>query len=85
MELLPIQPELENNQAFAANPLCAESLSMTLDFYKRAGFQPPWISYYAQQDGELVGMVRITARTIENDSYSARLLRKNGFDLLGTV
>lgn len=130
MELLPIQPEMENNEAFAANPLCAESLPMTLDFYRRAGFQPPWISYYVQQDGELVGMaaykgkpvnntveiaygtfepyqrkgigtqicrqlvelslatdpsVRITARTLENENFSARLLRKNGFVLLGTV
>ena len=130
MELLPIQPELEQNREFAGNPLCTESLPMTLEFYKRVGFQPPWIGYYVQLDGELVGAaafkgkpvnsaveiaygtfeayqnqgigtqicrqlvalslatdpsVRITARTLPDNNYSARLLQKNGFILLGTV
>ena len=130
MELLPIQPQPDQNREFAANPLCVASLPMTLDFYKRVGFQPPWISYYAQVDGELAGAagfkgkplnnrveiaygvfepyqnkgigaqicrrlvalslatdpsVRITARTLPGNNFSARLLQKNGFVLLGTV
>ncbi|MBE7169207.1 MAG: GNAT family N-acetyltransferase [Williamsia sp.] len=130
MELIPIQPEPENNPEFASNPLCQESLPMTIDFYKRVGFQPPWICYYARLDDQLVGSVafkgrpvngtveiaygtfepyqnrgigaqlcrklvelslatdpsvRITARTLPENNFSARLLRRNGFRLLGTV
>jgi RimJ/RimL family protein N-acetyltransferase len=28
---------------------------MSVDFYKRVGFEPPWICYYASEDGEPVG------------------------------
>lgn len=130
MELIPIPPEIDSNEACAQEPLCRESLYMTLDFYKRVGFQPPWISYYAMLDNKLVGSaafkgaplnntveiaygtfepyqnrgigtqicrklvelslatdpsVRITARTLENKNFSARVLQRNGFVLLGTV
>lgn len=55
MELLPIKQQLEDNQEFIKNPDCSDSLQMTVDFYKRVGFNPPWISYYAAEHGELVG------------------------------
>lgn len=118
------------NQPFLEHPDCREILQMTLDFYKRVGFDPPWIGYYAQHDGELVGSgafkgrpkdgkveiaygtfpqhqhkgigaeisrqlvqlslatdpsVRITARTLPEENYSVRILRKTGFTLLGMV
>ena len=55
MELLPIHPTIEENEMFAERPDCQESLLMTIDYYKKIGFNPPWIGYYAQKDGELVG------------------------------
>jgi RimJ/RimL family protein N-acetyltransferase len=55
MKLIPIQKELSDNAAFTSNPLCQDSIYMTLDFYKKAGFKPPWIAYYAMENNELVG------------------------------
>src|SRR5262245_8412697 len=55
MELIPINEKLEDNEEFLNNPLCQESLYMTIDFFKRVGYEPPWISYYVQQDDKLIG------------------------------
>ena len=55
MELIPIKEKFEENEAFANNPLCREILSMTIEFYKRVGFTPPWIGYFAKENGKLVG------------------------------
>ena len=130
MELRPIQPTIEENNEFVEHPDCQESIYMSIEFYKKTGFEPPWIGYYAQLQGELVGSagfkgapedgkveiaygtfpqfrqqgigtemcrqlvlvalatdpsVRILARTLPEENYSAKILRKNGFDLLGTV
>ena len=55
MELVPVKKELAENVEFLADPLCDETLRMTVDFYGRTGFVPPWICYYAKMDGVLVG------------------------------
>jgi ribosomal-protein-alanine N-acetyltransferase len=55
MELLPIEERLESNEPFINDPLCRESLYATIDFYKKIGFVPPWIGYYAKENNELVG------------------------------
>ena len=55
MELIPIKERLEENEEFTNNPLCQESLYMTIDFYKKVGFVEPWIGYYAKQNDDLVG------------------------------
>lgn len=55
MELIPIKPTIEENAQFLGHPDCQESLPMTLEYYKKIGFNPPWIGYYAQKDGRLVG------------------------------
>lgn len=130
MELIPIQKTSAENEAFIHHPLCQDSLYMTMDFYKKVGFTPPWICYYAQQNGELVGSagikgkpiegkieiaygtfetfrqqgiggeickalvnlslstdpsIQITARTLPEENFSTKILRKNHFILLGTV
>jgi len=130
MELLPVKEHLLENAQFSAHPDCQENIQMCIDFYKRVGFNPPWICYYVQLDGQMVGAaafkgkpinnrveiaygtftkfqnkgiggqiartltalslktdpaVVITARTLAEENYSARLLRKNGFKLLGTI
>ena len=55
MELLPINRLPNENQVFLTHPECREILLMTLDFYTKVGFNPPWISYYAHKEGQLVG------------------------------
>lgn len=130
MELLPVKEHLHQNTEFASNADCQESIQMCIDFYKRVGFNPPWICYYVQVDGRLVAAaafkgkpvnnkveiaygtfaahqhqgigtqiaktlvqlslktdpsVTITARTLPEENYSARILRKNNFKLLGTI
>jgi [ribosomal protein S5]-alanine N-acetyltransferase len=55
MKLIPILETLAENESFADNPISKEYLEPTIDFYKRVGFVPPWISYYAELEGNLVG------------------------------
>lgn len=130
IQLLPIQQTLEENAAFANNPDCKETLQMTIDFFNRIGYEPPWTGYYASIDGKLVGSAAykgkpvnnkieiaygtmpqhqnkgigtaickvlvelalqndanliITARTLPENNYSTKILKKNHFKLLGTV
>jgi len=66
MTLLPIKETMKENEVFAKNPLCNESLSMCIDFYKRVGFDPPWICYYAEENGELIGNAAFKGRPINN-------------------
>ncbi len=55
MQLLPIKQRLEDNEQFSADPSRKLALEMTIDFYKKVGFVEPWIGYYVEQDGDLVG------------------------------
>ena len=66
MNLLPIKRTLPENESFAQNPLCKETLGMCIEFYKRVGFNPPWICYYAEENGELVGSAAFKGRPISN-------------------
>jgi RimJ/RimL family protein N-acetyltransferase len=130
MKLIPIEKELEENQKFKNNPLCEGILEMTIEFYKRIGFVPPWICYFVELDGQLVGsagikgqpvngqieiaygtmepfqnqgvgtkicralvelslktdpLIRVTARTLPENNYSTKVLKKNNFVFIGTV
>jgi [ribosomal protein S5]-alanine N-acetyltransferase len=130
MRLIPVKEHAEENPEFIADPRCQESVYMSIDFYKRVGFDPPWICYYAYLDDQLVGCagykgkpiggrveiaygtfeicrnqgigtkicrelvelsletdpsVIITARTLPENNYSTRILRKNGFLFSGVV
>lgn len=55
MELLTIKQFFEENKVFEANPLCKESLYISVEFYKKIGYTEPWICYYVQKENELVG------------------------------
>jgi ribosomal-protein-alanine N-acetyltransferase len=130
MELIPIKEILEENEEFINNPLCLETIYMTIEFYKKTGFNPPWISYYIKLNDELVAAaafkgkpvngaveiaygtfekyrnngiatsvckqlvelslktdpsVRITARTLPEENFSTKLLKKNNFVFAGSV
>jgi ribosomal-protein-alanine N-acetyltransferase len=64
MELVPVYEHIEENADLADDPLLTESLMMSIDFYKRVGFSPPWICYYARQNGELVGCAGIKGKPV---------------------
>ena len=66
MTLLPIKQTLSENEAFVKNPLCNETISMCIDFYKKVGFDPPWICYYAEEGGDLIGNAAFKGRPINN-------------------
>lgn len=55
MELIPIKKTIEENKEFVYNPDCQESIYMALEYFKKVGFNPPWIGYYAKKDDQLVG------------------------------
>jgi [ribosomal protein S5]-alanine N-acetyltransferase len=55
MELIPIREKPEENLACIDDPSCAETIFMTLEFYQRTGYDPPWICYYAKLNDQLVG------------------------------
>jgi [ribosomal protein S5]-alanine N-acetyltransferase len=64
MELVPVYEHIEENPELVSNPLLTESLLMSIDFYKRVGFTPPWICYYAKQNDELVGCAGIKGKPV---------------------
>jgi len=66
MQLLPIHKTLPENQTFANNPLCNESLPMCIEFYKKVEFTPPWICYYVKENDELVGSAAFKGQPINN-------------------
>jgi RimJ/RimL family protein N-acetyltransferase len=82
MILIPIKETLEENTEFVNDPLCQETIYMTIDFYKKVGFTPPWIGYYAEQDGNLVGSAGIKGKpvngTIEIAYGTIEKYRKQG-------
>ena len=65
MVLVPVNEHLEENPEFVNNPLLQESLLMSIDFYKKVGFTTPWICYYVQQDGELVGCAGFKGKPVK--------------------
>jgi RimJ/RimL family protein N-acetyltransferase len=55
MELILIKETLEENDELLKNPVCFEIVTMTIEFYKKVGFLPPWVGYFARQNNDLVG------------------------------
>ena len=66
MKLLPIKEHLDENPEFIDHPDCIDSLGMCIDFYKRVGFNPPWICYYVEQDGQLVAAAAFKGKPVRN-------------------
>lgn len=130
MKLIPILNELESTNQFRDDSECLEILQMTLSYYKKIGFNPPWIGYFAKLSNVYVGTagykgkpkngkieiaygvfpkyegqgigtqiceqlvklalsanpeIKITARTLAEENASGSILKKNGFEFIGTV
>jgi RimJ/RimL family protein N-acetyltransferase len=130
IELVPILIPPEHNKFSIAEQEMSEIVAMTIEYYGKVGYNPPWIGYVAVQGEEIVGSagfkgqpvngkveiaygtatnwrnsgigteicrlmtrlaltadpnVRVTARTLEKNNASGKILVKNGFKLLGKV
>jgi ribosomal-protein-alanine N-acetyltransferase len=55
MVLVPIKNNEEDNKEFTNHPDCRETIYMSMNFYSKVGFDPPWIGYYAKVDDNYVG------------------------------
>ena len=66
MTLLPIKQTLEENETFAKNPLCNESLSMCIDFYKELDLIHHGSAIMYEENDELVGSAAFKGRPINN-------------------
>ena len=56
MQLLPIDFEESKNIPFKTNPECVDVLSIYPDYYRKVGYNKPWIGYFATLDGkEIIG------------------------------
>ena len=54
MTLLPIDIDEELNSKFGHDPECVVVLSIYPDYYKRIGYNKPWIGYFATIDGNKI-------------------------------
>jgi hypothetical protein len=83
MELLPIKEKFEDNIGFVNNPSCHESLYMTIEFYKKTGYNQPWICYYAKHNNTIIGSVGFKGKPISGQIEIAygtfEQYRKQGF------
>jgi RimJ/RimL family protein N-acetyltransferase len=56
MLLLPIDIDDSKNIRFKENPECLSILNIYPDYYKKVGYNEPWIGYFATVDGqEIIG------------------------------
>lgn len=56
MQLLPIDVDETKNHKFFINPECISVLKVYPDYYKKVGYNPPWIGYFVTIDGnEMIG------------------------------
>src|ERR1700744_2039729 len=66
MKLLPIKEHLHENEEFVTNPDCQDSLYTCIGFYKRVGFNPPWICYYVQVGDQLVAAAAFKGKPVNH-------------------
>lgn len=55
MNLLPILPTLTENTHFLNDPDLDQIVPMTVEFFDKIGYTPPWIGYVAQRNDQFVG------------------------------
>lgn len=66
IELLPIKEKAEENPEFKDHPDCQETFLMCIQHYEKKGYQPPWICYYAKQNGQIVGSGAFKTAPVNN-------------------
>jgi len=64
MERIVVKEHLENNADFISHPDCRDILYMTINFYKKVGFEEPWVGYYVKENNQLVGSAAFKGRPV---------------------
>ena len=55
MRLIPINQTGQPAAAIELPEIAAIIADQTIDLYKRVGFLPPWVGYYAEEEGRMIG------------------------------
>ncbi|MBA4853091.1 GNAT family N-acetyltransferase [Emticicia sp. BO119] len=66
MELVPIREYLDENDEWMKYPECQELVEMTVEFYERVGFTPPWICYFVKDNENIIGSAGIKGKPLNN-------------------
>ena len=66
MKLLPIRQYLNENKTLLAKPECQELVEMSVEFYEKVGYIPPWICYFVEENGIIIGSAAIKGPPIDN-------------------
>ena len=62
MQLVPIAKSLEENVSLSDLP----HLLQSVEYFNRIGYDPPWIGYYAMEDGKFVGSGAFKGRPVND-------------------
>ncbi|MDB4904578.1 MAG: hypothetical protein JWQ63_3859 [Mucilaginibacter sp.] len=65
MKLIPINEYIHENKEFTDNPECLDSIYITVDYFKKIGYTPPWIGYYVQLNDNLVGSAAFKGKPVD--------------------
>lgn len=65
MNLLPIHQKLEDNTEFLHLPEDMTYLRMLVSFFEKIGYNPPWIGYFAEKDGQLVASCAFKGQPVD--------------------
>jgi RimJ/RimL family protein N-acetyltransferase len=55
VEFHPIDIDSNKNKDFMEHPECLPILEIYTEFYKKTGYDPPWIGYFVSEQNELRG------------------------------
>ena len=64
MKFVSIKEFLEENEELLNKPECRELIEMTVEFYEKVGYVPPWICYFVEEGGNIIGSAGIKGRPI---------------------
>lgn len=62
MNLIPIKEFIEENEELLNRPECRELIEMTVEFYEKVGYIPPWICYFVEEHGNIIGSAGIKGK-----------------------
>lgn len=64
MEFVIIKEHLTENEELINKPECRELVEMTVEFYERVGYAPPWICYFVKENDTIVGSAGIKGKPV---------------------
>lgn len=64
MKLIAIKEYIEENEELLKKPECRELVEMSVEFYEKVGYVPPWICYFVEENGNIIGSAGIKGKPI---------------------